>query len=83
MTEFLERQADLEYLDRVEVEFRVQAAPDGGSLSKALLLNSRLMLECMLAGINPEDEANAPQVDARGGQPVHREDLELAKFAEG
>ena len=35
---FLERQADLEYLDRVEVEFRVQTALDGGRLAKAVLL---------------------------------------------
>jgi hypothetical protein len=36
--EFLDRQADLEYLDRVEVEFRVQAALDGGGLAEAVLL---------------------------------------------
>jgi hypothetical protein len=34
----LERQADLEYLDRVELEFRIQAALDGGGLAKAVLL---------------------------------------------
>jgi hypothetical protein len=34
----LERQADLEDLDRVELEFRVQAALDGGGLAKAVLL---------------------------------------------
>jgi hypothetical protein len=33
----LERQADLEDLDRVEVEFHVQAALDGGGLAKAVL----------------------------------------------
>jgi hypothetical protein len=36
--QFSERQADLEYLDGVELEFRVQATLDGGSLSKAVLL---------------------------------------------
>ena len=35
--QFLERQADLEDLDRVEVEFRVQAALDSCGLAKAAL----------------------------------------------
>ena len=39
--EFLNRQADLEYLDRVEVEFRVQAALDGGGLAEAVLLTRK------------------------------------------
>jgi hypothetical protein len=34
---FLERQADLEDLDRVELEFRVQAVLDSGGLAKAVL----------------------------------------------
>jgi len=36
--QFLERQADLEDLDRVEVEFRIQAALDGCGFAKAVLL---------------------------------------------
>ena len=34
----LEREPDLEYFDRVELEFRVQAALDVGGLTKAVLL---------------------------------------------
>jgi hypothetical protein len=37
-SESLERQPDLEDFDRVELEFRVQAALDGGGLAKAVLL---------------------------------------------
>ena len=37
-SESLERQADLEDLDRVEVEFGIQAALDSSGLAKAVLL---------------------------------------------
>jgi hypothetical protein len=39
--QFLECQADLEYLDRVELEFRVQAALDGAGLAKTMLLTGK------------------------------------------
>ena len=47
--ESLERQADLEYLDRIEVEFRVQAALDGGGLAKAVLLAGKQQITNWLA----------------------------------
>jgi hypothetical protein len=37
----LDVEADLEYLDRIEVEFRVEAAPDGGGLAEAVLLTRK------------------------------------------
>jgi hypothetical protein len=37
----LEGKADLEYLDRVKLEFRVQAAPDVSGITKAVLLTRK------------------------------------------